>query len=76
MRTNFRVPDRLGYSSFCNWVVPDLVLRIVGVMHFAHRAFEAFTHLTLDLALFVEPRVFPSVKVWVSWSCGVELELA
>jgi hypothetical protein len=53
MHTNFRVPHRLGYSSFCNRVVPDLVLRIVGVMHFARRAFEAFTHLTLDLALFV-----------------------
>jgi hypothetical protein len=30
-------------------VIPNLVLRIVGVMRLAHRAFEVFDHPDLDL---------------------------
>jgi hypothetical protein len=51
----------LGHSRFYDWVVPNLVLRTVGVMHLAHRAFKAFVHPALDLALFVTLRVFPRV---------------
>jgi hypothetical protein len=29
---------------FCQ-VIPNLVIRVVGVMHLAHRAFEVFDHL-------------------------------
>jgi hypothetical protein len=57
-------------------VVPDLVLKIVGVMHLAHRALEEFNHSILDLILFVEQRVFPeSHQVLVSWLCGIESKL-
>jgi hypothetical protein len=37
------------------------VLRTVGVMHLAHKAFEVFDHLILDLTRFVEQRVLLSV---------------
>jgi hypothetical protein len=39
-------------------MVPNLVLKIVVVMHLAHRAFEAFAHPIFDLTLFVELRIF------------------
>jgi hypothetical protein len=35
------------------------VLRTVGVMHLAHRAFKVFGHPDLDLSRFVEQRIFP-----------------
>jgi hypothetical protein len=35
-------------------VIPNLVLRTVGVMHLAHRSFEIFDHLDLDLTQFVQ----------------------
>jgi hypothetical protein len=76
VRTSFKVPDRSGHSSFHDRVVPDLVLRIVGVMHLARRAFKAFTHLALDLTLFVRVEGFlESGQFLVSWPCGVEPEL-
>jgi hypothetical protein len=46
------------HSSFLGCIVPSLVLKTVGVMHLAQRAFEAFAHLILDIILFVEQRVF------------------
>jgi hypothetical protein len=44
---------------------PNLLLKVLGVMCLTHRAFEVFVHLALDLALFVEPRIFPK--------CGQDL---
>jgi hypothetical protein len=35
-------------------MIPNLVLRIVGVMRLAHRAFKLFDHPDLDLTRFVE----------------------
>jgi hypothetical protein len=40
-------------------VVPSLVLKTVGIMCRVCRAFEAFDDLDLNLAQFVELRVFP-----------------
>jgi hypothetical protein len=58
-------------------VIPNLVLRIVGVMRLAHRAFEVFDHSDLDLTRFVEQRIFSKCdQVLVSWLRGVEPELA
>jgi hypothetical protein len=59
--TSYRVLDCSGHSGFGDRVVPDLVVKTMCVMHLARRAFEAFAHLALDLALFVERRVFPRV---------------
>jgi hypothetical protein len=39
--------------------IPSLVLRTVGVMCLAHRAFKVFDHPDLDLIRFVELRIFP-----------------
>jgi hypothetical protein len=45
-------------------------------MHLARRAFKAFTHLALDLTLFVRVEGFlESGQFLVSWPCGVEPEL-
>jgi hypothetical protein len=52
------------------------VPRIVGVMHLAHRIFEVFEHLNLDLTWLVEERIFPKCdQVLVSWPRGVESRL-
>jgi hypothetical protein len=49
----------------------------MGILRLTHRAFEVFIHLVLDLALFVQQRVFPKCgQVLVSESCGVEPKLA
>jgi hypothetical protein len=60
-----------------HWVIPNLVVRIVGVMHLAHRAFDVFDHPDLDLTRFVEQRIFPKCdQVLVSWPRDVEPRLA
>jgi hypothetical protein len=57
-------------------MIPNLVLRTVGVMHLAHRAFEVFDHLDLDPTRSVEQRIFPECdQVLVSWSYGIETRL-
>jgi hypothetical protein len=44
------------------------VLRTVGVIRLAQRAFEVFDHPALDLTQFVEQRVFLECdRVLVSW---------
>jgi hypothetical protein len=35
-------------------VIPNLVLRNVGIMRLAHRAFKVFDHPDLDLTQFIE----------------------
>jgi hypothetical protein len=40
-------------------MIPSLVLRTVGIMRLAHRAFEVFHHPYLDITWFVEQRFFP-----------------
>jgi hypothetical protein len=52
------------------------VLRTVGVVRLAHRAFEVFDHPDLDLTQFVEQRIFPQCdQVLVSWPHGIEPRL-
>jgi hypothetical protein len=56
-----------------HWVVPSLVLRIVGIMRRVHRVFEAFADLDRDLAWFVELSIFPMCDQFlVPWSRGIE----
>jgi hypothetical protein len=58
-------------------MIPNLVVRTVGIMCLAHRAFEVFDHPDLDLTRFVEQRIFPKCdQVLVSCPCGVEPGLA
>jgi hypothetical protein len=58
-------------------VISNVVLRTVGVMRLAHRAFEVFDHPDLDLTQFVEQRIFPKCdQILVSWPCGIEHRLA
>jgi hypothetical protein len=58
-------------------VIPNLVLRTVGVMHLAHIAFEVFDHLDLDLTWLVDLRFFLKCdQVLVSWTRGIEPRLA
>jgi hypothetical protein len=45
--------------SIFHRAIPNLVLKTVGVMCLAHRAFKVFDHPDLDLTQFVEPRIFP-----------------
>jgi hypothetical protein len=53
------------------------VLRIVGVMRLAHRAFEIFHHPDLNFTRFVEQRIVPECdQVLVSWPRDVEPSLA
>jgi hypothetical protein len=63
-------------TGFFHLVNPSLVLRTVGVMRLAHRAFEVFDHLDLDLTWFVDLRFFLKCnQVLVSWPHGVEPRL-
>jgi hypothetical protein len=58
-------------------VIPNLVLKIVGVMRLVHRAFKVFDHLDLDLTWFIEQMIFHECdQVLVSWSYGIEARLA
>jgi hypothetical protein len=58
-------------------VIPNLVLRTVGVMRLAHRAFKVFDHPYQDFAWFVELRIFPRCDQFLlPWSRGIELWLA
>jgi hypothetical protein len=57
--------------------IPSLVLRTVGIMCLAHRAFKVFDHPDLDLTRFVELRIFPKCdQVLVSWPHGIETRLS
>jgi hypothetical protein len=57
--------------------IPNLLLRTVGIMRLAHRAFEVFDHPNLDLTRFVEQSIFLNYdRVLVSWPRGVEARLA
>jgi hypothetical protein len=48
----------------------------VGIMRLAHRAFEVFDHLDLDLTRFAKQRIFPECdQVLESWPRGVEPRL-
>jgi hypothetical protein len=38
-------------------MIPSLLLRTLGVMRLAHRAFEVFDHPDLDLTRFVEQSI-------------------
>jgi hypothetical protein len=59
-----------------HWMIPNLVLRTVGVMCLTHRAFKVFDHPNVDLTQFVEQRIFPKCdQVLVSWPCGIEPRL-
>jgi hypothetical protein len=42
-------------------VVPDQVLKTVGVMRRVHRAFKAFDDPDLDLTQFIKLRIFPGL---------------
>jgi hypothetical protein len=54
-------------------VVPNLVLKIVGIMCRIRRIFEAFDDSDRDLAQFVKPRVFPRYDQFLMlWPHGVE----
>jgi hypothetical protein len=57
-------------------MIHNLVLRTVGVMRLAHRAFKVFDHPNLELTRFVEQRIPMCHRVLVSWSCGIEPRLA
>jgi hypothetical protein len=60
-----------------HWTIHILVLRIVGVMHLAQRAFKVFDYLDQNLTRFVEQRIFSKCdQVIVSWLRGVEPRLA
>jgi hypothetical protein len=53
------------------------VLRTISVMNLVHRAFEVFDDPDLDLARFVELRIFPSCDQFlVPWSRDIEPWLA
>jgi hypothetical protein len=73
--------SRNHQSSRAVWnfhrVVPSLVLRTISVMNLVHRAFEVFDDPDLDLARFVELRIFPSCDQFlVTWSRDIEPWLA
>ncbi len=58
-------------------MIPNLVLRTMGVMCLTHRAFKVFDHPDLDFTRFVEQRMFPKCdQVLVPWPHGIEPELA
>jgi hypothetical protein len=49
----------------------------MGVMRLTHREFRVLVHLALDLAVFVELRIFLKCsQVLVSYPCGIEPKLA
>jgi hypothetical protein len=57
-------------------VVPNLVLKTVGIVCHVRRPFEAFDDSDRDLAQFVEQRVFPRCDQFlVPWPRGVEPKL-
>jgi hypothetical protein len=63
------LPARSGGLDF-HQVVPNLVLKIVGIVCQVRRAFEAFDDSDRDLAQFVKLRVFPRhSKTLIRLSC-------
>jgi hypothetical protein len=57
-------------------VVPNLVLKIVGIVCRVCRTFETFDDSDRDLTQFVELKVFPRCDMFlVPWSRGVEPKL-
>jgi hypothetical protein len=58
-------------------VVPNLVLKTVGIMCRVRRTFEAFDISDRDLSQFLEPSVFSQCDLFlVSWTRGIEPKLA
>jgi hypothetical protein len=58
-------------------VVPNLVLRTLGIMRRVHKTFEAFDDPNQDLTHFVEQINFPRCDQFlVPWSRGIEPWLA
>jgi hypothetical protein len=54
-------------------IISSLVLKIVGIMHRVHRAFEAFDNLDWELAWFVEQRILLECdQVLVPWSRDIQ----
>jgi hypothetical protein len=56
----YHSPSHLDSLDFYR-VVPNLVLKTVGIMCRVHRTFEVFDDSDQDLAQFVELRVSPDV---------------
>jgi hypothetical protein len=70
------VPVRSSSLDF-HQVVPNLVLKTVGIMCRVQRTFKVFDDSDQDLARFVEPRAFPRCDQFsVPWPRGVEPKLA
>jgi hypothetical protein len=58
-------------------MIPILVLKIVGAIRLAHKAFEVFDHPNLDLTWFVVQRIFQKChQVLVSLPHGIEPRLS
>jgi hypothetical protein len=70
------IPVLSGIFDF-HQVVPNLVLKTMGIVCRVHRAFKAFDDSDRDLAQFVEPRGFPRCDQFlVMWPHDVEHKLA
>jgi hypothetical protein len=68
--------DHSGSLDF-HQVVANLVLKAVGIMCQARRAFKVFDDLDQYLAQFIEPRVFHMCDQFlVPWLCSIEPKLA
>jgi hypothetical protein len=68
-------PARSGSLDF-HQVVPNLVLKAMGIKCRAHRAFKVFDVLDRDLAQFIKPRVFHRCDQFlVPWPHGIEPKL-
>jgi hypothetical protein len=68
----------LGRSGSLDFhrVVPNLVLKTVGIVCQVHRTFEAFDDSDRYLAQFIEPRIFSRCNQFlVLWPHGVEPKL-
>jgi hypothetical protein len=71
-----QIPVHLGSLDF-HQEVPNLVPKAVGIVCWAHSAFEDFDNLDQNLAQFVELRVFYSCgQFLVPWPHGIEPKLA
>jgi hypothetical protein len=70
------VPVRSSSLNF-HRVVPNQVLKTMGIMCRVHKTFEAFDDSDWDLAQFVEPRVFPRCDQFlVPWPRNIKPKLA
>jgi hypothetical protein len=58
-------------------MVPNLVLKAVGIMCRVHRAFMVFHDMDRDLSQFIESRVFHRCDQFIMpWPCSIEPKLA